>query len=78
MKGSLGEPFIGKDRSMLTYLLLIGFWLPMPTLASEFLRMPVTHVVPLEQRVMQMETGCPAKALRRSRLELLKASLGPS
>jgi len=60
---------------MMTYLLLIGFWLPMPRLAPEHLRLPVTHVVPIEQRVLQIEAGCPVKAVRRSRMELLRASL---
>lgn len=75
VKGSRGEPVVGKDCSMVTHLFLIAFWLAMPTFAHKHLRMPVTHVVPLEQRVMQIETGYPAKAVRRSRMDLLKAAL---
>ena len=60
---------------MVTHLFLIAFWPPMPTFAHKLLRMPVTHFVPFEQRVMQIETGYSVKAVRRSRVELLKAAL---
>lgn len=60
---------------MVTYLFLIGFGLSIPQMATGLLRMPITHAVSFEQRVLQIEAGYPVKVVQRTRLELLMAAL---
>ena len=54
-------------------LLLILNIQPLPTILV--FRPPTTHLVPLEQRWLQLEFGCPAMKVRRSKLEMLRAAM---
>ena len=60
---------------MMTLLLLLGMHSPWPASSPEWLRPPVLRVVPMHDRWLQMENGLPAKARKRSRMELLQAAL---
>ena len=58
-------------------LVLLAPWpaLNQPDLLSVWLRPPVTRITPPDQLARQMDTGQPALKVRRSRVELLLASL---
>jgi hypothetical protein len=59
--------------STLTWVLL--FHQLLPTTDTPWWRPPVTRITPPEQLVRQIETGMPAVKVRRSRVELIRASL---
>jgi hypothetical protein len=61
------------SMNILTWVLL--FHQLIPAADSNFWRPPVTRITPPDQMVRQIETGLPAVKVRRSRLELLNASL---
>jgi hypothetical protein len=58
-------------------VVLLAPWpaLNQPDLLSGWLRPPVTRITPPDQLARQMDTGQPALKVRRSRVELLLASL---
>ena len=60
---------------MMTIALLLGLHTPWPALSPEWFRPPVLRVVPIRAQLLQIENGVPAQPKRRSRVELLEASL---
>lgn len=69
---------------MPTLILMLGLYAPWPALTpladrpSDWLRAPVTRITPPDQLLRQMDTGQPATQVRRSRIDLLLASLRTS
>ena len=71
----------GSMGFMPTLTLILVLFNPWPALnqhaalSSDWLRPPVTRITPPDQLARQMDTGQPALKVRRSRVELLLASL---
>lgn len=59
--------------------MLMTLWLSLvlglPATSLMAFKMPVLRAVPVQDRVLQMEAGTPARSKRRGRVELLLASL---
>ena len=60
---------------MMTLALMLCLHSPWPTLSPAWMRPPVLRVMPAQERWLQLEYGVPAKARRRSRVELVEAAL---
>jgi hypothetical protein len=63
---------------MMTLVLFWGLQTQMVGSTAAWFRPPVMRVVPDQQRWLQMETGVPVKAVRRSKAELLQLALTTS
>ena len=60
---------------MMTLVLFWGLQTHMLGSTAAWFRPPVMRVVPDQQRWLQMETGIPVKAVRRSKAELIQLAL---
>lgn len=59
---------------MMTIALLVSLYTPWPAPSPTWPRPPILHFVPGRDQWLLMENGVPAQAIRRSRVELLKAA----
>lgn len=60
---------------MMTLVLFWGLQTHMLGSTTACFRPPVVSVVPYQQRWLQIETGIPIKAVRRSKAELIQLAL---
>ena len=60
---------------MMTLVLFWGLQAHMLGSTATWFRPPVMRVVPDQQRFLQIETGVPVKAVRRSKAELIQLAL---
>nr|WP_315136139.1 hypothetical protein [uncultured Limnohabitans sp.] len=60
---------------MMTLVLFWGLQTHMLVSSAAWFRPPVMRVVPDQQRWLQIETGIPVKAVRRSKVELVLLAL---
>lgn len=60
---------------MMTLVLFWGLQTHMLASTATWFRPPVMRVVPDQQRWLQIETGIPVKAVRRSKAELIQLAL---
>ena len=63
---------------MMTLVLFWGLQAQMLASTAACFRPPVMRVVPDQQRWLQIETGIPVKAVKRSKAELLQLALTTS
>ena len=60
---------------MMTLVLFWGLQVHMSGSTAAWFRPPVLRVVPDQQRFLQIETGTPVRAVKRSKAELIQLAL---